>query len=111
MQSYNIKPENSLSLPHVAASTQVLHYTELDPKERADPMAVVFPKVRRRGKICWLLKVHKRILSWMLTCLDSLLLPRNTLHFFEEIFMQLRELSVFRFCTFLKYLFLGFAAL
>ena len=29
---------------------QVLHYTELDPKERADPMAVVFPKVKRRGK-------------------------------------------------------------
>ena len=25
--------------------TQVLHYTELDPKEREDPMAVVFPKV------------------------------------------------------------------
>jgi len=26
---------------------KVLHYTELDPKERADPMAVVFPKVSK----------------------------------------------------------------
>ena len=30
---------------------------------------------------------------------------------FEEIFVQLRELSVFRFCSFVKYLFSGFAAL
>ena len=30
---------------------------------------------------------------------------------FEEIFVQLRELSVFRFCSFVKYLFLGFAVL
>ena len=30
---------------------------------------------------------------------------------FEEIFVQLRELSVFRFCSFIKYLFSGFTAL
>ena len=28
---------------------------------------------------------------------------------FEEIFVQLRELSVFRFCSFVKYLFSGVA--
>ena len=29
----------------------------------------------------------------------------------EEIFLQLCEISIFRFCSFVKYLFLGFAAL
>ena len=35
-----------LNLPNAGLNTQVLHYTELDPKEREDPMAVVFPKVQ-----------------------------------------------------------------
>ena len=89
---------------------QVLHYTELDPKERADPMAVVFPKVRRRGKMLVVKSAQKN----MILDVDvSRLTVVAEIYFavFEEIFVQLRELSVFRFCSFVKYLFSGFAAL
>ena len=86
---------------------QVLHYTELDPKERADPMAVVFPKVKRRGKNMMVVKSAQKN---MILDVD---MPRLTvvaeIYFavFEEIFVQLRELSVFRFCSFVKYPFSG----
>ena len=86
---------------------QVLHYTELDPKERADPMAVVFPKVRRRGKNMMVVKSAQK--NMILDVDMSRLTVVAEIYFavFEEIFVQLRELSVFKFCSFVKYLFPG----
>ena len=84
---------------------QVLHYTELDPKERADPMAVVFPKVKRRGKNMMVVKSAQKNMT--LDVDVSRLTVGAKIYFavLEEIFLQLREISIFRFCSFVKYLF------
>ena len=88
---------------------QVLHYTELDPKERADPMAVVFPKVKRRGKNMMVVKSAQKNMT--LDVDVSRLTVGAKIYFavLEEIFLQLCEISVFRFCSFVKYPFSGVA--
>merc|ERR1712209_308279 len=60
---------------------KVLHYTELDPKERADPMAVVFPKVSK----C---TFHKYGVSGTIEKHDALcVLPLNIIN--EKIYIFL----------------------
>ena len=81
---------------------QVLHYTELDPKERADPMAVVFPKVKRRGKNMMVVKSAQKNMTLdvdvsRLTVgakIYFILFTRYTV--LEDIFLQLCKISVFR---------------
>ena len=84
---------------------QVLHYTELDPKERADPMAVVFPKVKRRGKNMMVVKSAQKNMT--LDVDVSRLTVGAKIYFavLEEIFLQLCEISILRFCSFVIYLF------
>ena len=54
-----------LNLPNAGLNTQVLHYTELDPKEREDPMAVVFPKViPNNGSFDYVLKTSIDNSKW-----------------------------------------------
>jgi len=60
---------------------KVLHYTELDPKEREDPMAVVFPKVSKCS-------FHKYGVSGTIEVHDALcVLPLNIIN--EKIYIFL----------------------
>merc|ERR1712212_741206 len=60
---------------------KVLHYTELDPKEREDPMAVVFPKVSKCS-------FHKYGPSGTIEAYDALcVLPLNIIN--EKIYIFL----------------------
>ena len=75
---------------------QVLHYTELDPKERADPMAVVFPKVKRRGKNMMVVKSAQKNMTLDVDVPRARLTVGAKIYFavLEEIFLQLCKISV-----------------